>query len=95
MYIPDETLILNLPDGKKFILLAEVGARFPWAEDKGRVVFGPPIEETDMESLAWETHRYWVIDALDEDGVSVTLTPEEYRVAVEAAEETYGSASEV
>lgn len=91
VFIPDETLVLAAPKGEIFVLLAECGFRFPWANDGGKVVFGPPIEGTDMEDLSWETHRYWVVEALDENENPIELSPEEYRLAVETAEEVYGA----
>lgn len=65
--------------------LAEGGEKFPWAECNGRVILGPPPEEktlthdgVDMGSLAWTVSNHWVVEALDESGAEVTLTPEEY-----------------
>ena len=69
--------------------LAIGGEQFPWAECNGRVVIGPPPSEgtntsdgVSMDSLAWEVADYWVVEALDEAGAEVTLTPDEYRLAV-------------
>lgn len=89
--IPDETLILHTKEGEKFVLLAEGGERFPWANDNGRVVFGPPLEGTDMENLEWHTHRYWVIEALDENEEPVVFSAEDYLRAVETAEKIYST----
>ncbi len=93
-YTVDETLVLASPDGEKFVLLAEGGERFPWADDNGRVVFGPPLEGTDMEDLSWEVHKYWVVEAFDENEQPVTLSSEEYRTAVELAGEIFKSLEE-
>lgn len=71
------------------VYLAQGGEQFPWANCNGRVLLGPPpIEETlttdgvDMRDLKWEVADYWVIEALDESGSEVTLTPDEYASVV-------------
>jgi hypothetical protein len=73
------------------IYLCHGGEQFPWAECNGRVLIGPPPEEAtmthdgvDMSSLNWEVSDYWVIEAIDESGSEITLTPEEYASVVRA-----------
>lgn len=67
----------------------------PWAIcNCGKVVVGPPqqgqslrccsAKETDLE---WQAASYWVLDAFDEDGNTVELTPDEYRSALEQGEQ--------
>lgn len=74
--------------------LAEGGEKFPWAECNGRVILGPPPEETtlthdgvDMSTLAWTVSDHWVVEALDESGSEVTLTPEEYAAVMQDAKQ--------
>lgn len=73
------------------VYLSQGGEQFPWAECNGRVILGPPPEETtlthdgvDMSSLDWEISDYWVIEAVDGSGSEITLTPDEYASVVTA-----------
>ena len=73
------------------VYLSQGGEQFPWAICNGRVILGPPPEETtlthdgvDMSSLDWEISDYWVIEAVDGSGSEITLTPDEYASVVTA-----------
>lgn len=72
------------------VFLSRGGEQFPWANCNGRVVIGPPTEGVlthdgvDMSELEWEAADYWVIEALDESGTEVVLTPDEYASVVRA-----------
>lgn len=87
-----EVKLLTQGRGSVTVRLAPGGELFPWAPHKGGVVMGPPMEEvllydgTPMVSLPWSVNEYWVVDAVDEEGNSVQLTPEEYLSVVTSVE---------
>ena len=70
-----------------FLTVSVVGGVAPWATCHcGRVVTGPPHEDYTLTccgvregTLPWNDGDYWVLEALDEDGNDVELTPPEYR----------------
>jgi len=88
----DVSVMIKDPDGKPILVhLAEGGEQFPWAAHKGRVITGPPdgtrtSDGTPLEDLDWKFDRFWVIEALNENGDEVELTPELYGMAVQTAE---------
>lgn len=76
-----------------FLTVALVEGCAPWAACHcGKVVVGPPHPDFILpccgiaeETLPWNDGSYWVLDALDEDGFDVTLSPSEYRDALDSA----------
>ena len=87
----DLTLTLYRPiEGQEeplFLTVVVVGGVAPWATCLcGHVVTGPPHEDHALtccgvreNTLPWNDGDYWVLEAVDEDGNPVTLTPTEYR----------------
>lgn len=70
-----------------FLTVAAVRGDAPWATCHcGRVVTGPPHEDYTLaccgvaeSTLPWNDGDYWVLEALDEDGNPVVLSPSEHR----------------
>lgn len=70
-----------------FLTVVVVGGTAPWATCHcGRVVTGPPHPEHTLTccgvqegTLPWNDGNYWLLDAVDEDGNSVELSPSEHR----------------
>jgi len=75
-----------------FLTVSLVAGDAPWATCRcGKVVVGPPNDlilsccGVAESTLPWNDGSYWVLDALDEDGNDVTLSPSEYRDALATA----------
>jgi hypothetical protein len=76
-----------------FLTVALVAGDAPWATCHcGKVVVGPPHPEYFLPccgvaetTLPWNDGSYWVLDAVDEDGNDVLLTPSEYMDALQTA----------
>lgn len=86
----DAVVNLETPKGKVTVNLARGGEQFPWAAHGDRVIIGPPdgtrtSDGVPLNSLTWNTHPYWVVEALDEQGEVFQLTPEQYREALRQA----------
>lgn len=87
----DLTLTLYRPvEGQEeplFLTVSVVGGVAPWATCHcGHVVTGPPHEDHALtccgvqeSTLPWNEGDYWVLEALDEDGNEVVLSPSEHR----------------
>jgi hypothetical protein len=74
-------------DEPLFLTVVVVGGATPWATCHcGHVVTGPTHEDYTLlccgvqeNTLPWNDGNYWVLEAVGEDGGSVTLSPAEYR----------------
>lgn len=85
--------VVNLTDpirGKLIVNLARGGEQFPWAAHGDRVIIGPPdgtrtSDGVPLNSLTWNMHPFWVVEALDEEGEEVQLTPTQYAEALNLA----------
>ena len=88
-YTPDATVALDIEGKTVIVHLSGGGEKFPWAVHKGRVIIGPPRGSTSdgipLKTLEWNADDFWVIDAFDDQGESVTLDPLNYSRAVKAA----------
>jgi hypothetical protein len=86
----DAIVNLETPKGKVTVNLARGGEQFPWAAHGDRVIIGPPdgtrtSDGVPLNSLTWNTHPYWVVEALDEAGEVFQLTPDQYAEALKLA----------
>lgn len=85
----------NEPD-PMFLTVAVVEGAAPWATCHcGRVVVGPPHGDYVLtccgvreDTLPWNDGNYWVLEAWDEDGNPVTLSPSEHRDMLATAADT-------
>jgi hypothetical protein len=79
-----------------FLTVGLVAGDAPWATCHcGKVVTGPPHPDFKLTccgvaetSLPWNDGDYWVMDAADEDGKDVVLTPAEHRDALNVAKDS-------
>jgi|APSaa5957512622_1039677.scaffolds.fasta_scaffold83877_2 hypothetical protein len=88
-YTPDATVAINTSQGPTVAFLAKGGDQFPWTAHKGKVyvgLFSGTLEDgTSADDLDWNIDPYWVVEAFDQDGTLVELSPSEYREAVTRA----------
>lgn len=79
-------LVVQLEENGERILvsLAKGGEEFPWAVHDSQVLIGPL--EGGPPNLKWNINKYWVMEALDSNGVSRDLTPAQFLRVVSSAE---------
>ena len=85
-YTPDAIVPLLTSEGPIVVFLAKGGDQFPWAVHNGKVyvgLFQGVLEEgVTADQLSWNVNEYWVVEAFDQNGGCVELTPEQYQEAV-------------
>lgn len=91
----DAVVILNSSNGKITVNLAKGGEKFPWAVHDNKVIIGPPdgtftSTGIPLNSLSWKTNKFWVVDALYDNGQACNLTPKQFEEAVTSAEMQQG-----
>jgi len=85
-YKADVTVKIATKKGNAKVHLCLGGADFPWRAEGNRVVIGP-----GKTGPRWNTHRFWVADAVLKGGRVTRLTPAEYQEALDKAEEKFQS----
>jgi hypothetical protein len=85
-YKADVTVRIETKKGAAKVRLCLGGENFPWRAHGNRVEIGP-----GKSGKGWNTHRFWVADAVLKGGRVTRLSPAEYQEALDKAEEKFKS----